>query len=191
MGWVGGQLKGTIDLGSSNANANAIDAISGAAGLIVNAAARTLISGTDFGDNIVKALPDTIANTIGGMVERDIQEESVTDALLKQNEGMPPDLARALSEVQVTGDSSSLYAYARATGAIAPNSSPDAIIVTGSNPDGTAPTTLPNVSTAPGSNEVFVVLDAGKAYRDNSLVVFGHPMTADEFDACVTNSMLY
>ncbi|WP_197274424.1 hypothetical protein, partial [Novosphingobium sp. AAP93] len=33
----------------------------------VNAAARSVIDGTDFGDNIIAALPDVIANTIGNL----------------------------------------------------------------------------------------------------------------------------
>src|SRR6185369_13019240 len=38
------------------------------AGGLANAGARSLINGTDFGDNILAALPDAIANTIGNLV---------------------------------------------------------------------------------------------------------------------------
>jgi len=85
--WVGAQLKGSFDLGSATANADAITALSGAAGLIVNAAARTLITGTDFGDNIMKALPDTIAQTIGSMVQNGASEQAMIDERMAP----PPD----------------------------------------------------------------------------------------------------
>jgi YD repeat-containing protein len=42
-------------------------ALSGAAGTLAGAAARSLFTGTDFGDNIVAALPDVIGSTIGLM----------------------------------------------------------------------------------------------------------------------------
>jgi flagellum-specific peptidoglycan hydrolase FlgJ len=38
------------------------------AGGLANAASRSVINGTDFGDNIIAALPDMIANTIGNLV---------------------------------------------------------------------------------------------------------------------------
>ena len=40
----------------------------GMAGAIAGAAARSLINGTDFGDNILATLPDVIGNTIGNLV---------------------------------------------------------------------------------------------------------------------------
>lgn len=43
-------------------------ALSGAAGAIAGAAARSLIDGTDFGDNIMAALPDVIGTTIGNLI---------------------------------------------------------------------------------------------------------------------------
>lgn len=42
------------------------------AGSIANAATRSLIDGTDFGDNIMAALPDVIANTVGNLVAEGI-----------------------------------------------------------------------------------------------------------------------
>ncbi|MFS2319314.1 hypothetical protein RMQ97_15385, partial [Maricaulis sp. D1M11] len=42
----------------------------GAAGGIANAATRSLIEGTDFGDNILAALPSVIGNTIGDLIAR-------------------------------------------------------------------------------------------------------------------------
>jgi len=43
-------------------------ALSGMAGAITNAATRSAISGTNFGDNIMAALPDAIAATIGNLI---------------------------------------------------------------------------------------------------------------------------
>jgi hypothetical protein len=43
-------------------------AITSAASAIANAATRTAIQGTDFGDNILAALPDVIMQTIGGLL---------------------------------------------------------------------------------------------------------------------------
>jgi YD repeat-containing protein len=60
--------NGDINLGSSDLNAGAVNVISGAAGLIAGAAAATLQKGTDFGDNIIRALPGTIGNTIGNEI---------------------------------------------------------------------------------------------------------------------------
>lgn len=40
--------------------------VAGMSRAIANAAARSLIDGTDFGDNVIAALPDTIGQTIGG-----------------------------------------------------------------------------------------------------------------------------
>jgi hypothetical protein len=57
-------------------------AVAGMAGLIVSAATRTLINGSDFGDNILKGLPDVIGQTIGsamaGQVKSAGQIEPVT-----------------------------------------------------------------------------------------------------------------
>lgn len=44
------------------------NAITGMAGGIAGAAARSLITGTNFGDNLMKALPDIIGSTIGSLM---------------------------------------------------------------------------------------------------------------------------
>ena len=46
-------------------NADITKAVSGVAGAIANAATRTLVNGTDFGDNLVATLPDAIGQTVG------------------------------------------------------------------------------------------------------------------------------
>ena len=101
MSAIGGQLKGTdLGLGSSNANATGIDVITGAAGLIANAGTRTLINGTDFGDNIMAALPSVIGNTIGNAIVRQISYDGEVDKLaseLQTESRMSPQDAEALA----------------------------------------------------------------------------------------------
>ncbi|MEI9997639.1 MAG: LysM peptidoglycan-binding domain-containing protein [Rhizomicrobium sp.] len=60
---------GSLNLGGAAANLSATRFLSGMAADIANAATRTLINGSDFGDNIIAALPDTIGQTIGGTIE--------------------------------------------------------------------------------------------------------------------------
>jgi YD repeat-containing protein len=45
-----------------------VNGISSMAGALANASARSLIDGTDFGDNLIAALPDVIGSTIGNWV---------------------------------------------------------------------------------------------------------------------------
>jgi nucleoid-associated protein YgaU len=47
---------------------------------IADAAARSLIDGTDFGDNIMAALPDVIGNTIGDEIKDEIEQQSQESA---------------------------------------------------------------------------------------------------------------
>jgi YD repeat-containing protein len=49
--------------------------ISGIAGDIAGAATRSLIDGSDFGDNLLRALPQTIGQTIGNLVAGEIQQQ--------------------------------------------------------------------------------------------------------------------
>ena len=68
--WAGvaGAALGAGVTGQSSLAGSPGDVVRNVAGGIVNAAARSLIDGTDFGDNIMAALPDVIANTIGNLV---------------------------------------------------------------------------------------------------------------------------
>jgi hypothetical protein len=77
--------------------------VSGMAGDIANAATRTLISGTDFGDNILKVLPDTIGETIGNAVATDSsQPTTFTDDDGNTVQVTPPSsLPQALTEAVV------------------------------------------------------------------------------------------
>jgi hypothetical protein len=52
-------------------------AVAGMAGLIVSAATRTLINGSDFGDNILKGLPDVIGQTIGSALEGQVNQQQL------------------------------------------------------------------------------------------------------------------
>jgi hypothetical protein len=51
--------------------------VSGMAGDIANAATRSLISGSDFGDNILQALPDMIGQTIGNAIADGIESNPI------------------------------------------------------------------------------------------------------------------
>jgi YD repeat-containing protein len=54
--------------------------VTGMAGSIANAATRSLINGSDFGDNIIAGLPDVLVQTVGNMVaDRLSQPKSLLD----------------------------------------------------------------------------------------------------------------
>ncbi|MEJ0027174.1 MAG: LysM peptidoglycan-binding domain-containing protein [Rhizomicrobium sp.] len=73
--YVGGQIAGWQPFGAANGllNQGARGLVSGMAGDIANAATRTLIDGSDFGDNVIAALPDTIGQTVGNAIAGVIQ----------------------------------------------------------------------------------------------------------------------
>jgi LysM repeat protein len=60
---LGAGLSSQVNVGGFGGNV-----LRSTAGGLANAASRSVINGTDFGDNIVAALPDMIANTIGNLV---------------------------------------------------------------------------------------------------------------------------
>ncbi|HWA90291.1 MAG TPA: LysM peptidoglycan-binding domain-containing protein [Rhizomicrobium sp.] len=71
------------DLGFGRFNGVAEHAISGMAGAIATASMQSLVKGTDFGDNLMKALPGVIGQTIGGAIAVGLQQSrtsSVTSA---------------------------------------------------------------------------------------------------------------
>lgn len=72
IGAGAGQLAGGIGV----ANKTAARLLSSSASAIANAATRTLVEGSDFGDNVLASLPDVIGSTLGSMVA-----ESVGDGL--------------------------------------------------------------------------------------------------------------
>jgi hypothetical protein len=81
-------LAGHVSLEGIAANASL-----SAVGAFANAAARTLINGSDFGDNLIAALPDVIGSTIGNLIAGGVQE------------GRSVDLADANGPIYPGGDS--------------------------------------------------------------------------------------
>ncbi len=68
------------DLGSADLNGAANRLMTGMAGALAGAATRSLINGSDFGDNLMKSLPDVIGNTIGGGLISMISDAINSDA---------------------------------------------------------------------------------------------------------------
>jgi YD repeat-containing protein len=69
---VGRELPGTGDIGAGRAPSFANTLASNTAGGIADAAARSLLQGSDFGDNLLAALPNIIGTTIGNMIANPI-----------------------------------------------------------------------------------------------------------------------
>ena len=64
---IGVRADAINDATVRNAGFYANQALSGMAGAVAGGAARSLITGTDFGDNVLAALPDVVGATIGNM----------------------------------------------------------------------------------------------------------------------------
>jgi len=82
LGAGAGEALGVSPISSSNRSPAAYLANAGAgmASDIANAATRSLINGSDFGDNIIAALPDTIGQTIGNMIADGVAARSTSTA---------------------------------------------------------------------------------------------------------------
>jgi YD repeat-containing protein len=65
---IGGGVSSAIGARLEGWNRYGAQLVSGAAGAIANAATRTVIEGSDFGDNILAALPDVIGSTLGNLI---------------------------------------------------------------------------------------------------------------------------
>jgi hypothetical protein len=65
---VGGAASGAVGAGLNGMNRHLAGAIASSASAIANAATRSLIQGTSFGDNLLAALPDVIGSTLGNML---------------------------------------------------------------------------------------------------------------------------
>ncbi len=93
-GAVGGAFKGT-----SNPFGQAAQSIAAStASALANAATRSALEGSSFGDNIIAALPDVIAQAIGGFAGAAVQSSrNVSDANQRLHE-----LAAALDEINGT-----------------------------------------------------------------------------------------
>jgi hypothetical protein len=69
IGGAVGDKLGAKPLSENHSLSNHIfNAVGGAANAIANAATRSVINGSDFGDNLIAALPDVIGSTIGNML---------------------------------------------------------------------------------------------------------------------------
>lgn len=71
VGFGVGKVTGAVSIlgpqGSASIGNIAANVATSAASMIANAAARSMIDGTDFGDNVIAALPDTIAQTLADL----------------------------------------------------------------------------------------------------------------------------
>jgi YD repeat-containing protein len=65
---IGGGVSGAFEGKLGGMNKYAAQGISSGAAAIASSAARTLFTGTSFGDNLLGALPDVIGTTIGNMI---------------------------------------------------------------------------------------------------------------------------
>lgn len=87
---VGGGVGAGLGLGGPGGHI-----VSGMAGGLAAAATRSLVSGTDFGDNILATLPSTIANTVGNLIG---------DALSKRGGGSATGAGDAKADQPTTGE---------------------------------------------------------------------------------------
>jgi len=72
VGWAGQKLGFDPNV-SGDWNNSLRGAVTGVAGGIANAATRSLINGSDFGDNIIAGLPDVLAQTVGNQYGEQIR----------------------------------------------------------------------------------------------------------------------
>ncbi|MGK6321423.1 hypothetical protein ACMGER_18080, partial [Sphingomonas sp. DT-204] len=91
VGTVGRELGVQSFAGNASAGNVAGAALAGTAGALAGAAARSLIKGTDFGDNILAVLPDAIGSTIGNLVATQVagNGRSSNSGATAQNEPVP------------------------------------------------------------------------------------------------------
>ncbi|MES2442158.1 MAG: LysM peptidoglycan-binding domain-containing protein [Pseudomonadota bacterium] len=85
-----GRVSSVVDHAASDAN----QFISGMAGAVAGAATKSVLTGTDFGDNIIAALPGVIGRTLGKIVAREIKEALAGDSKAKPQTGAPPGTAQ-------------------------------------------------------------------------------------------------
>jgi len=107
--------------------ASPFNAVNTAARTIANAAARSLIEGSDFGDNVLAALPDVIGQTIGEAIAGGIQlgasttgapNTSKTPQTTKQVEergGMPELTESFVKRLETDGPNASRSPWSRSS----------------------------------------------------------------------------
>jgi hypothetical protein len=84
-GLVSRNIPGAATSGSAATFGNQF--ISGMAGMIAGAATRSIVNGSDFGDNIMAMLPDAIGQTIGNMVTGSIEQCMTTATAIQPEPG--------------------------------------------------------------------------------------------------------
>jgi hypothetical protein len=72
-----------VDKNLANASEHVRNAASGMAGAIANGAVRSLLDGSNFGDNILAAIPDVIGSTIGGAFADVVAQKVAAGSLRK------------------------------------------------------------------------------------------------------------
>jgi hypothetical protein len=72
--WAGVAASGVASYANTNLNTSSAVTQAGV-DVVADAATRSLVDGTDFGDNVMAALPDVIGETMGATLARDIQSE--------------------------------------------------------------------------------------------------------------------
>jgi YD repeat-containing protein len=87
VGGVSNEVGRALKINSPDFRAETIgdytrQGLTGMAGAIAGAATRSLIEGTDFGDNVLAALPDALAATIGGAIADKVEYELAARAFV-------------------------------------------------------------------------------------------------------------
>ena len=121
-GGVSAHIGSKLGIGTNLSIANVSKSLAvSMAGNLANAAARSLISGTDFGDNILAALPDVIANTVGGMIGSAAADENYSSGLTDFAGALVEDSHPVLDALQAIvdrGPGGGTVEYARAPGGV-------------------------------------------------------------------------
>jgi LysM repeat protein len=86
---VGGAVRGIKGLGSLGTAGGRF--VTSMASDIADAATRSVINGSDFGDNLLAALPDIIGQTIGGLIADGESGRGTGDAAANDDEGAAAD----------------------------------------------------------------------------------------------------
>lgn len=134
---------------------------SSGASMIANAATRSAIDGSDFGDNVLAALPDTIAQTLGSVLL-----EKIVGSSLKPSPNTGPSAGDG--GAATSGDQTAAPGAAKPATGAAPG---------GANGDGSGPTPLVQYKTvrnADGTTTTYKSVDSGQVVTlDDSWSVAG------------------
>lgn len=105
VGAISGEVGKVLGVADSNFIPSSVGdyakvAVTGLAGGIAGAATRTIIDGSDFGDNVLSVLPDIISNTIGTVVANSVNESLTLSSTARRLTVVDREIVRA------TGNSS-------------------------------------------------------------------------------------